>query len=79
MQVTDRELDAFIDEVELLGYSVRYSGITGFGQGEVVIDRNGAGDPYEFGYDIRQITYDLAFRDYDMTTETEEVIVITLF
>ena len=79
MTVTDRELDDFIYEVELLGYSVRYAGITGFGQGEVTIDRNGAGDPMEWWYDIKEITYDLAFRDYDMTSQTREAIVITLF
>jgi len=79
MNVTERELDAFIDEVERLGYVVEYGSILSYGTAEVVIHRNGARDPYEFGYDIRQIVSDLGFRDFDMHSESMETIVIELF
>jgi len=79
MNVTQRELDVFIDEVERLGYSVRYAGINGFGNGEATIDRNDAGDPMEWEYDIKDIVYDMELRDYDITSYTQETIVITLF
>ena len=79
MQVTDRELDAFITEVERLGYAVEYGSILSYGTAELVIHRNGAGNPYEWGYDIREIVQDLGFRDYDMHTESERTISIELF
>ena len=79
MNVTQRELDVFVDEVERLGYSVRYAGINGFGNGEVTIDRNGAGDPMEWEYDIKDIVWDMQLRDFDITSYTQETIVITLY
>lgn len=79
MNVTQRELDVFIDEVERLGYSVKYAGINGFGNGEVTIDRNGAGDPMEWEYDIKDIVWDMELRDFDILSYTQETIVITLF
>jgi len=79
MQVTQRELDAFMDEVERLGYMIEYGALLSYGTAEVVIYRNGAGDLREWGYDIRQIVQDLGFRDYDMTSESDKSIVIELY
>ena len=79
MDVTERELDEFINEVERKGFAVSFAGINGYGEAEVQIDRNGVGNPQEWEFEIREIVWDLGFRDYDMTSYTTERIAITLF
>jgi hypothetical protein len=71
MDVTEKELDDFIEEVERRGFQVTFDAINAFGDAEVLIERN--------EFEIRDIVYDLGFRDYDITSYTTERIAITLF
>ena len=79
MDVTEKELDNFIYEVERKGFQVTFDAINAFGEAEVLIERNGVGNPQEWEFEIREIVWDLGFRDYDITSYTTERIAITLF
>ena len=79
MDVTERELDEFINEVERKGFAVSFAAINGYGDAKVLIERNGVGNPREWEFEITDIVWGLGFRDYDITSYTTERIAITLF
>ncbi|MAN62537.1 MAG: hypothetical protein CMI60_11400 [Parvibaculum sp.] len=79
MDITQRELDQFVEQVERLGYEVDNANITSYGLAEVVIYNNGNGHPKEWHYDITDIVRDMGFNDIDILNVSSDYLSAELY
>lgn len=68
MDITQRELDKFVDQVERMGYEVDNAYITSDGYAEIGIYNDGVGHPKEWQFDIKELVDVMGFNDIDIVS-----------
>ena len=79
MDITQKELDQFVDQVERLGYEVDNAYITSYGYAEIGIYNDGAGHPTEWQYDIKELVDVMGFDDIDILTVSSDYLSAELY
>ena len=79
MNITQRELDTFVDAVLRMGYGVDIAYVTSFGFAELGIYNNGIGKPDQWHYDIIDLVHNMGFDDINIVSVSDEYMSAELY